>query len=252
MLGVLFLLSTLGILTVNIWGVFWPLILVLVGVWVLMGGLFGPKAPSKEVESVAIPLEGAGRGAIRIKHGAGRLQVNAGAQSDQLASGTFSGGVDYQTERDGETLKLEMRGRGGGWPFAFRSWSSLDWSVSLTDAVELSLALESGANETRLDLTDLKVTDLSLKTGASSTEIILPSGAGHTRARVRAGAAEVKIQVPDGVAARIRAKGGISDISVDKGRFPRSGDTYESSDYETAENKVEIDAEIGVGSLGVK
>lgn len=62
----------------------------------------------------------------------------------------------------------------------------------------------------------------------------------------------MNIHVPDGVATRICASGGASDISVDPPRFLRVGDVYQSPDYETAADKVEIKAEIGAGAIRVR
>ena len=129
---------------------------------------------------------------------------------------------------------------------------SLDWTVNLNEEIPLSLNLETGASDTRVDLSDLRVTDLRLQTGASSSEIALPASAGHTKAVIRSGAASVKVRVPDGVAARIKATGGMADISVNKNRFPRVGGVHQSEEYATAENKVDIDIETGVGSVSVR
>jgi hypothetical protein len=61
----------------------------------------------------------------------------------------------------------------------------------------------------------------------------------------------VSVKVPEGVAARIRASGGVASINVDRKRFPRQGQVYVSPDYETAENTVDIDLDMGVGSLSI-
>jgi hypothetical protein len=44
----------------------------------------------------------------------------------------------------------------------------------------------------------------------------------------------------------------MADIQVNKSRFPRVGGVYQSEDYATAENKVDIDIETGVGSISVR
>jgi hypothetical protein len=62
----------------------------------------------------------------------------------------------------------------------------------------------------------------------------------------------VVVRVPSGVAARIRASGGLADIRVDRDRFPRAGGVYQSADYDTAANKVDIDVEAGVGSVNIR
>jgi predicted membrane protein len=93
------------------------------------------------------------------------------------------------------------------------------------------------------------VTDLNLQTGMGATEVTLPAKAGHTRAKIHSGMGEVKVYVPEGVAARIHATGGMADVSVNDGRFPRSGDVYQSPNYDMSEHKVEIDAKSGMGAL---
>jgi hypothetical protein len=115
----------------------------------------------------------------------------------------------------------------------------------------LYLELETGANEARIDLSELLVTDLRLGSGASSTQITMPANAGSTRAKISTGAASVKVRIPQGVAARIQARGGLASILVDSARFPRSSGIYESSDYAAATNKIDLDIETGVGSVEV-
>lgn len=239
---------------VDIGRLIWPLILIVLGIWVLWSVAAGPR--SFETEEASIPLEGAAQARVRIRHGAGRLQVGAGAGPDQLASGTFGGGLEQRVTRQGNALDVEMRIRDSGPTFAFPwMWGpgrTLDWSVDLNKDIPLSLDVETGASDTRLDLTDLQVTDLRVQTGASSTTIKMPASAGHTTAKVGAGAASVSIRVPEGVAARIQIKSGMASIVVDKRRFPRVGGVYQSEDYATATNKADIHVETGVGSVDVR
>jgi hypothetical protein len=60
------------------------------------------------------------------------------------------------------------------------------------------------------------------------------------------------VNIPPGVAARLRTRGGLSSIQVDEMRFRRMGDVYQSDDYETAANRADIDIEMGVGSVTVR
>jgi hypothetical protein len=128
----------------------------------------------------------------------------------------------------------------------------LEWDISLTDEIPLELKLNTGASDTRLNLTDLQVTNLWVETGASATEIHMPDSVAHTKAVIKAGAASVKVHIPEGVAARIRITGGLMGASVDTHRFPKSGGYYQSPDYETASFKAELRVETGVGSVTVK
>lgn len=256
--GTLLLLQNLDILPLNIWKLFWPLLLILLGLWTLWGVFAPRRAP--ESEQASIPLEGASRARVRVRHGAGRLTINAGAGSGELATGTFGGGLEYRAQRDAQAdeLNVKMRmPRRDDFFFAPWTWGgggrgALDWSFSLNRDIPLALELKTGASETQLDLTDLRVADLRLQTGASSTDLTLPAQAGHTQVAIEAGAASITIRVPPGVAARVRATGGAASIDVDQSRFPRAGAVYQSADYDTAPNRVEMDIHVGAGSVDIR
>ncbi len=251
-IGVLFLLNSLGLLAVNAWSLIWPIFLIILGVWFLWGAF--SRSGRVTQEQAAIPLQGAARASILLNHGAGRLHVAAGASGDTLLEGTFGGGLRYRSRREGDRLDLRMRIAGGDFA-AWGPWSwgpgMLDWDFRLNDKVPLSLEFETGASESILDLTNLAVANLALRTGASSTEVMLPLNAGQTHVAIHAGAASVSLRVPSSVAAHIRVHGGLAGKEIDITRFPHSGDAYESVDYATAANKVDIDAEIGAGSIQV-
>jgi hypothetical protein len=137
-------------------------------------------------------------------------------------------------------------------PWNWGRWAGFEWTFSLTGEIPLELDVDTGASEASLDLEDLKVTDLRLDTGASSTEITLPAKASFTKVEIDAGVASVRIQIPSGVAARIKTEGGLVGVDVDQSRFPREGGLYQSVDYETAKNKADIDIDIGAGSISVR
>jgi len=59
----------------------------------------------------------------------------------------------------------------------------------------------TGANETVLDLTDLRITELQVHTGASATKVSLPTNAGYTRVTCEGGAASFELRIPSTVAA---------------------------------------------------
>ena len=100
------------------------------------------------------------------------------------------------------------------------------------------MKIDSGASSSTLDLTDLKVVDLDIDTGASSTEVNLPANAGNTRVDIDSGASSQSLHIPTGVAARIRVKSGIASVNVDSNRFPSlEGGLYQSADYATAANR---------------
>ncbi len=255
LVGVFLLLENLGLLNalgVNIWNLIWPTIIILLGLWILWGTLFTRRSVASE--EVEIPLEGASRAQIRLKHGAGRFRLAAGAGSGTLMQGTFGAGLDFKTKHDGDTLEVDMRGPKDHFMVFPWTWSpgQYDWTVGLNRNIPVALNISVGANDTRLDLSELQVTNLKLQTGASSTTLTVPAKAGHTRAEIESGLAALKIRIPPGVAAHIRVKSGLSGTTIDKNRFPRVGGEYRSADYDTASNKIEMLVETGIGSVDIR
>ena len=248
-----------GLYQGNIWGFVWPIFLIVLGVAFLLGasGRRGRWASAAAVNDY-VPLDAAASGQITLRHGAGRLFVNAGSDSNLLFSGSFGGGVDKQVRRSGDRLDVTLRTSVRDWTEWWGPWNwwgtpgAFDWNLALNPGIPLTLRLETGASQTQLDLTALRVTELILKTGASSTEIAMPSNAGFTRARIESGAATVKIRIPEGVAARISGRMGLGALDVDQHRFPPRGGGFESDGFSTATNRAGLEVEGGVGSVDVR
>jgi hypothetical protein len=244
-LGFLLLFSNLGYIQFDFWQfvkTWWPLLLIIGGLDILIGSL---RMRNVKARTLALDLGTATQGDISINFGAGDLTVGKAAPG-KIVDGTFEGEVRYDAKPDGRVwLKLEPLNWWGWNPRGYR------WNVGLTDAVPLKLTLDGGAANANLDLTDLKVTDLRVKTGASGTVVRLPSAAGLTVVHVNAGAASVKLIVPAGVAARVHSTMAIGSNDINQQRFPRAGGDYVSPDYATAANKVDIQFDGGVGSLAV-
>jgi len=247
--GSLFLLETLDIVNVNVWGVIWSVALIAAGSWIL--GWMTYSKDHTEAEIISIPTEGAESARIKIRHGAGRLGIESGVGPNEVLSGAISGGVEVRSKMTDGKIDLTVEAPGRVFvviPFV----RPHHWSLKLNERLPLELDIKAGASESRIDLSQLKVTDLRLNTGASDTYLTMPAAVPHTRARVKSGVASVRINIPEGVAARIRATGGLSNISINRDRFPRSGRYYQSVDYDTAEFKVELDLSVGVGSITVR
>lgn len=243
--GVVLLLSTTGRLAqgpADIIGQWWPIAAIALGVWFLMGAFFGGSGP---VEDVRIPLDGAAEGTVRVRFGAGELTTHVAAPG-MLVDGRFVGGVRQRRTGPG-SVELEQD-LDYGMPWVDRRF---DWSVGLSGEVPLNLQIEAGASRSTLDLSGTMTRNLVLKTGASQTRLIIPRAAGATTVRAETGAASLTVEVPNGVAARIRTRMALGSNQVDEAAFPRSGDGFESPGYATATNRVDLDISGGVGSVRI-
>ena len=290
-LGLGLLLTNLGLLPWEIWRTavrLWPLVLVLLGLQALVTGrvdwaallallvafallslgtrfLFpiprgsgATVAPAAEV--LRQGLEGAQQASIRVQFGGGELSIGSLDQPGLLARGELAG------ERSGRLLS-EYRVRGGvgmlevrpddprpGRSFFFNRGDGPPdrLRLDLARGVPIDLEVQAGAADSRLDLRDLTIPSLRLSAGAARSTVTLPAS-GATRADVQAGAASVSIEVPPGVAASIRTAGsGLSRLSVDESRFPRTGQGYESPDYASATNRAELTLRAGAASVDVR
>ncbi len=246
----LLLLRQLGWLTGDILGYFWPMAVILFGIWLLIGALSRGRNTT-EGQTVSIPLENARSARIKLDHGAGRLNVRGGASTTEVLNGVFGSEVEYKSRLEADQLEVKVRNSPHFW--AWYPGQNLDWDIRLNGNVPLNLKIDSGASSSTLDLSDLKVVDLDIDTGASSTEVILPANAGNTRVDIDTGASSLNVRIPMGVAGRIRVKSGVAAVNVDSNRFPRvEGGLYQSADYATAANRADITIDAGVGSIEVK
>jgi len=241
--GVALLLSTTGVIAIApgqlvAW---WPVVVIGLGVWFLIGALFARPQPRNE--TLSLPLGGATEADVVVHFGGGELIVGP-AEPGALVAGQFDGGVLATTGRPG---RVELKPYEGGWMFWGRP---LRWNLGLTSEVPVDLRLESGANRSAMDLSALMIRRLVVKTGASETRIRLPAH-GSTSVKAEAGVAALTLEVPDGVAARIRTKMALGSTRVDEHRFPRALEGWASAGYETAGDRVDIEIEGGLGSITV-
>ncbi|HTS15663.1 MAG TPA: hypothetical protein VMH24_08340, partial [Candidatus Sulfotelmatobacter sp.] len=121
----------------------------------------------------------------------------------------------------------------------------------LTGELPLDLQVETGASRAALDLRELHLRSLDIRTGASETRVVLPQAAGATTVHAEAGMASLVFEVPQGVACRIRTRVALATSQIDPLRFPRVGDLYQSVDYATCPNRIDVDIQGGVGSVAV-
>jgi hypothetical protein len=244
--GVVLLMSTTGRLAQGpgeLFSEYWPWVAVVIGAWFVLGAFIpvgrGP------TEQLALPLTGTADAAVAIRFGAGELTARAAAPGN-LVDGTFEGGVRHRST-GANHLELEQDTT-YGLPWVDHGSR---WEVGLTTEVPMDLRLDTGANRSVLDLRETRLRRLDLHTGASDTRIILPRAAGATTVRAESGAASLTLEVPSGVAARIRSRMALGNSQIDQARFPRVAEGYESPDYASAANRVDIDISGGVGSVKV-
>jgi hypothetical protein len=253
----------------------WPLLLVLLGLWLVLqafvgnrwwtgGGTAwgpGPRGPGASgagpygpgpsgpgtSERLSLDLAGATEAQIEVAFGAGELVIGR-APPDKLVDGAFDGGVRPEIRGPGRVrLGREMP----LWGWGPGRWAQ-GWHFGVTGEVPLSLRVETGASRNELDLSDLRVSHLVIRSGAAETVIRLPRAAGSTRGRIDTGAASIRIFVPPDVALRIVGRMQLGTNDIDTRRFPRTTTGWSSPDFDSAANRVELAISGGLATLQVQ
>ena len=275
-LGIVLLLQTTGVISWEVWTElwrFWPVLIIVIGVnlfigrrmpWLaallalaLLGGSVGiavaltDSGGTDTVTRLTEPVDGIKSADVGIDFGAGKLRLDSlSPGSPNLVEASFQGREAEATlERRGNTGDLQISAERSAF---FSGFHDVEWDISLSPAPELSLDINGGAADMELDLRGLKVTKLDLDTGAARVKVTMPDRAGHVQAQIDGGASDIDVVVPAGVAARIVSESGLSSIDIDGDRFPKSSGVHMSPDYETAENRVDIELHVGVASVTVR
>ena len=231
-----------------------PLALMAVGGWVLWQT--SREHEPLEEEAVSIPTEGVERARIDLDHGLGKLNIRTGTAPGALVTGTFVGGVDVRRRVESDRARLRLRPPRDRWPSFLLPWvgegRSIDWDMALSEEIGIYLDINGGLSSSKIDLTGLLLEELHLKGGLGSIKLVLPAEAGRSKIRINCGLGSLRVRIPDGVAARIHTTTGLGSTSVDGARFPGSGGRYQSDDYDTAKNSVDLRIQAGLGSVSVR
>ena len=276
-LGIIFLLQTLDILPWGLWGTlwrFWPVLIIIVGLGILLRRYnvwlasllilailgtsvsiaiwqYGSSPPSGMfTESYSEPLGGMERAQIEVDFTAGNITIGSlpSGSSNLVEADSEVMNVDFYRQDDEGNLYLSTR------QVNRQSWGEggIRWEVNFTRSIPLTINIKSAASDMELNLSELKVTELQLDVDAANCELTLPSSAGTTHIYIEVDATNLEVTIPDGVAAKIRADVDLAVLDVDKNRFPEEGAYYISRDFESAENRVELEIDCDIGRVEVR
>lgn len=261
-IGVLFLLSNLGLLTRDLWTVFgrlWPVLIIALGVEFILGDrtmrdalavivsvlvvvgigliaayLFGPSEWFYRGQHVSETIGSAERAEIVLSGGVGSIEIDADAEKGRLLDAFLSVRLDERIEksvwRTTSDLEAVVRVELGAfgwlpeWRFRPGGNEAIDWEVHLTPEMPIDLLVRSSAGAD-LDLSRLQLTSAELDLGTGGGRIRLPAGA--YEAVIRAAGGTVEISLPSGGAFEIIVH---SDAGEDAWRQIRLPVRYSISD----------------------
>jgi len=280
--GLLFLLNTLEIIDWRIWGGLWrlwPLILVAVGLEILVGrrsaaasaiiavGMLvvmaaalwfwsvQPYTSLSGTTNIDQPLQGAKSAQVTINSGVGDLNVAPLAGSQSLVTGVVNTMNNEVLTQDfhmtGSTAYYTLASK-SNWslPFSDNTFGNHTWNLNLNSTVPTNLSINTGVGNADLNLEKLNLSRLDVAAGAGNTIVKLPAQ-GVLGANIRAGVGDLIISVPSGAAARIEIVSGLGNKVV-PANYEHNGNVYQSPDYSTSKNKVDLHVDAGVGNITVR
>lgn len=277
-LGAVFLLGNLGYIppvSVRTIAQLWPVILIVLGIEAILGrrepvlalavelgvillavalvaaqpaGLFAPAFGGQTEATVA--REGSRTLSLHVAGGAGDYRVSGGAAA-LVEARSERGQIRVRTDRRGDLA--DVRVDPGEVTDLFHAVGPPQGvTVRVASDVPTSVRMQGGAGYFTLDMRDILVTDARIETGAANVHVILPVPRGDVPVRIQAGAANIDIEVPSGVEARVATRGGALSINSSNPRIAVAAGARETSGYGAAKDRVTVTFEGGATSITIR
>lgn len=247
--GGVLILARLGLVDVINWMMLWPLALIGVGLLALLGARRQPTSANLTTEQLVMELKGADTAEIEFDFDGTGLQIDGSSAPEELLHGSFTGGVAYEANDLGHgQVRLALRVPED----AQSTWQQREWYVSLNAALPITMRCVIGSSTATIDLHDTQVRALDVRTRGGNAEITLPEAAGYTLVAIKGVAEGTVVTIPAGVAALIRISADNANLTIDEVRFPLMATNYQSADYGTALNRVEIVIESSTDHLAIR
>ncbi|MCL6472756.1 MAG: DUF5668 domain-containing protein [Firmicutes bacterium] len=130
------------------------------------------------------------------------------------------------------------------------------WRVLLSRDLEWTLDVDNSVSTCWLDLSDLKVTKLSLKSGVGNSTVRFGDKVDEANADIDAGVSGIRLEMPKSAGIRVRTNGGLSSTrfeNIDLRRVNTTGNAvYETPNFDSAARKIIIDINLGISSFIVR
>lgn len=280
--GIVFLLSNYGYLTVNVWEVvvrLWPLLLIAIGFdvfvgrrsfWASLVGLivilaifagalwaFGTGIARGQVvtgQQFSQPVGSASHASIKIEPGAGSLHLVSLGTSDNLLAGTIETNKGQSVVKDfsqsGNEASLTLRTNGANFYYLPTGPGQWNWDLGLNPEIPMNLVINLGAGNANMDLKDLNMDSINVDMGVGNATLVLPA-TGQYNARVNGAIGKLEIEIPQGLGVQIKTDTGLANVNLPANLQEQNG-IYTSSDYSSSDNRVDLTLDMAIGNITVR
>ena len=205
-----------------------------------------PDAPSR-ARAVSAPVRGRQQARFELVSDAAEIDLRAAGLGDELYRITTpdDSGVlpRAQLGATGVRLFLDDNGERGGAAVTVLLNADVRWSVRITGGVRAGV----------FDLGAAKVDEVDFAGGAARIDLTLPDPDGTLPVRLSGGVNRFEVSAGRGVPVRVRTRRGAGQVRLD-GRTDDGvarGASFLSPHWADSENRIDLDAVAGVGTLRV-
>lgn len=164
----------------------------------------------------------------------------------------FGNKFNLEEEKIGskQEIKFKMNSKNNNNNIRMGKGMNNDVHLKLSKSPIWNLDMGIGAGELKFDLSEYKIKDISLKTGAADISLKLGDKMKESKVKVESGVAKIKISVPKGVACQINMEGALNAKDFDGFTKTNSG-TWKTDNFDSTDKKIFIDLESGLSAVSV-
>lgn len=194
--------------------------------------------------------EGIKNGKVKLDLGGVRLKV--GSESTKLLDALVTNTEtkhSIQYSNGGETADIRFYRNKTG-VFSGEKFNE-DFRLNLNRDVVWDLDVKIGAANGTLDLSDLKVKDLDIDTGAVNLELVFGANIESSKVKLDSGASKISVSLPEEIGVKVKFDAGLSKNNFKELGWEKQGNYYTSPNYDQAAKKIDFDVDMGVGQFEV-
>lgn len=232
-----------------------PLLAVLIAGLVVTLCILGYKwffATSTEKE-VTIEEDDAKSLAVKISFDAGNLEIQGGSTNWLDASFEYKNKkslpkVKYENKRDKGILTVKTESK----IFSFnRSNQNNHWDIQLNNDIPIDLDVDMGVSKATLNLNEIQLNKLTIDGGVSDSTIDLGGEWQNSlQGNIDLGVGKMTLLLPKQTGIKLSIDKGLGKLDM-KDFIAQGNHVYINDAYENSETNIELDIDIGVGSLKV-
>jgi hypothetical protein len=197
------------------------------------------------------PLDLPRSGRLRFTNGAHRIVIQANSRLRGLYRARFRDRMSIIGMGRGIVTIQYPRFPGGDW---LNDRSERLAEVELNASIPWDVEVRGGASRLLADLSGLRLGSLKVDGGASRLEVVLPDPSGAVTVVILGGASNGAIRRPEGVSARLRVEGGVTNLTFDDRRIGATGGELDlrSRGYEDAVDRYDIAVTGGANNMSIE